>query len=107
MVLRVAVCEVEEIVEKGLSAAGLRMEDVVLPPAAIALAVLEEREEAEEGGGNRVKGGHRTVHREFVERIKENQGKLEEAMEPLVEALGLSGLRFVKEETHEKTGKQH
>ncbi|KAH7832525.1 uncharacterized protein MONOS_5454 [Monocercomonoides exilis] len=38
----IAVCEVGEIVEKGLSAAGLRMEDVVLLPAAIALVVLEE-----------------------------------------------------------------
>ncbi|KAH7828883.1 uncharacterized protein MONOS_13297 [Monocercomonoides exilis] len=47
----VAVCEVGEIVEKGLDAAGLRMEDVVLSPAAIALAVLEEREEADEGEG--------------------------------------------------------
>ncbi|KAH7831172.1 uncharacterized protein MONOS_10199 [Monocercomonoides exilis] len=117
----VAVCEVGEIVEKGLDAAGLRMEDVVLSPAAIALAVLEEREEAEEGekgdkegeekgeekgeedGGreegdvNEVKGGYPTAHREFVERIKENQGKLEEAMaQMVVEALGLSGLRFVK-----------
>ncbi|KAH7827058.1 uncharacterized protein MONOS_14349 [Monocercomonoides exilis] len=45
----VAVCEVGEIVEKGLSVMGLRMEDVVLLPAAIALAELEEREEAEEG----------------------------------------------------------
>ncbi|KAH7820202.1 uncharacterized protein MONOS_8809 [Monocercomonoides exilis] len=45
----VAVCEVGKIEEKGLSAAGLRMEDVVLSPAAIALAVLEEREEEEEG----------------------------------------------------------
>ncbi|KAH7824094.1 uncharacterized protein MONOS_12644 [Monocercomonoides exilis] len=45
----VAVCEVGEIVEKGLSAVGLRMEDVVLLPAAIALAELEELEEAEEG----------------------------------------------------------
>ncbi|KAH7823487.1 uncharacterized protein MONOS_9868 [Monocercomonoides exilis] len=44
----VAVCEVGEIVEKGLSEAGLMMEDV-LSPAAIALAVLEEREEAEDG----------------------------------------------------------
>ncbi|KAH7827768.1 uncharacterized protein MONOS_17273 [Monocercomonoides exilis] len=113
----IAVCEVGEIVEKGLDAAGLRMEDVVLPPAAIALAVLEEREEAEEGeregkegeeegeedrgkeggDGNEEKGGYPTAHGEFVERIKENQGKLEEAIAPLVvEALGLSGLRFVK-----------
>ncbi|KAH7826853.1 uncharacterized protein MONOS_13852 [Monocercomonoides exilis] len=109
----VAVCEVGEIVEKGLDAAGLRMEDVVLSPAAIALDVLEEREEAEEGergkekgeeyGGresgdvNEEKGGYSTAHREFVERIKENRGKLEEAMVLLVEeALGLSGLRFAK-----------
>ncbi|KAH7824634.1 uncharacterized protein MONOS_3333 [Monocercomonoides exilis] len=53
----VAVCEVGEIVEKGLSAAGLRMEDVVLSPAAIALAVLEEREEAEEGEKGGKEGG--------------------------------------------------
>ncbi|KAH7821138.1 uncharacterized protein MONOS_15203 [Monocercomonoides exilis] len=37
------VSEVVSIVEKGLSAAGLMMEDVVLPPAAIALDVLKER----------------------------------------------------------------
>eukprot|EP00770_Monocercomonoides_exilis_P016597 MONOS_16565.1-p1 / transcript=MONOS_16565.1 / gene=MONOS_16565 / organism=Monocercomonoides_exilis_PA203 / gene_product=IQ domain-containing protein H / transcript_product=IQ domain-containing protein H / location=Mono_scaffold01866:30-1708(-) / protein_length=472 / sequence_SO=supercontig / SO=protein_coding / is_pseudo=false len=127
----IAVCEVGGIVEKGLSAAGLRMEDVVLSPAAIALAVLEEREEAEEGekggkegeekgeekgedgrregdDGNEEKGGYPTAHREFVEKIKENQGKLEEAMAPLVvEALGLSGLRFVKAETEVGADKQH
>ncbi|KAH7818702.1 uncharacterized protein MONOS_2140 [Monocercomonoides exilis] len=106
----VAVCEVGKIAEKGLSAAGLRMEDVVQSPAAIELAVLKEREEAEEGergckegdkegeekgeedggkdggreggDGNEEKGGYPTAHREFVERIKENQGKLEEAMTP-------------------------
>ncbi|KAH7818026.1 uncharacterized protein MONOS_15697 [Monocercomonoides exilis] len=97
------------------------MEDVVQSHAAIALAVLEEREEAEEGErggkegeekvvedgvedggreegeGDEMKGGYSAVHREFVERIKENQGKLEEAMTPLVvEALGLSRLRFAK-----------
>ncbi|KAH7817058.1 uncharacterized protein MONOS_13828 [Monocercomonoides exilis] len=78
---------------------------------AISLAELEEREEAEEGeregaeggDGTEEKGGYRTAHRDFVERIKENKGKLEEAIAPLVvEALGLSGLRFVKAETHEK-----
>ncbi|KAH7815005.1 uncharacterized protein MONOS_9608 [Monocercomonoides exilis] len=53
----VAVCDMGEIVEKKLSAAGLRMEDVVLSPAAIALVALEGREEAEEGGGNGVKDG--------------------------------------------------
>ncbi|KAH7821117.1 uncharacterized protein MONOS_13549 [Monocercomonoides exilis] len=90
----VAMCEVGEIVEKELDVAGLRMEDVILSQAAIAQAVLEELEEAEEGDGNEEKGWHPTAHREFVERIKENQGKLEEAMELLiVEALGLSGLR--------------
>eukprot|EP00770_Monocercomonoides_exilis_P011996 MONOS_11938.1-p1 / transcript=MONOS_11938.1 / gene=MONOS_11938 / organism=Monocercomonoides_exilis_PA203 / gene_product=flagellar associated protein / transcript_product=flagellar associated protein / location=Mono_scaffold00628:4-3414(-) / protein_length=1023 / sequence_SO=supercontig / SO=protein_coding / is_pseudo=false len=127
----IAVCEVGGIVEKGLDAAGLRMEDVVLSPAAIALAVLEEREEAEEGekggkngeekgeekgedgrreggDGNEEKGGYPTAHREFVEKIKENQGKLEEAMAPLVvEALGLSGLRFVKAETEVGADKQY
>ncbi|KAH7831474.1 uncharacterized protein MONOS_16972 [Monocercomonoides exilis] len=67
---------------------------------AIVLVVLEEREEAEEGDVNEVKGGYPAAHREFVERIKENRGKLEEAMAPLVvEALGMSGLRFVKAET--------
>ncbi|KAH7820718.1 uncharacterized protein MONOS_14717 [Monocercomonoides exilis] len=80
---------------------------------AITLAVLEEREEAEEGergckegdkegeekggrkggDGNEVKGGYPAAHREFVERIKENQGKLEEAIaQMVVEALGMSGL---------------
>ncbi|KAH7824530.1 uncharacterized protein MONOS_6989 [Monocercomonoides exilis] len=118
--------------EKGLHVVGLRMGDVVLSPAAIALAVLEEREEAEEGekggkeggkegeekgeedggreGGdvNEEKGGYPAAHREFVERIKENKGKLEEAMAPLiVEALGLSGLRFVKAEVEVGADKQH
>ncbi|KAH7832711.1 uncharacterized protein MONOS_10943 [Monocercomonoides exilis] len=94
------------------------MEDIVQSHAAIVQAVLEEREEAEEGekggkegeekgeedggreggDGNEEKGGYPAAHREFVERIKENQGKLEEAMAPLiVEALGLRRLRFVKE----------
>ncbi|KAH7824212.1 uncharacterized protein MONOS_14726 [Monocercomonoides exilis] len=41
----VAECEVGQIVEKGLIAAGMKMEDVVLSPAAIALVVQEEREE--------------------------------------------------------------
>ncbi|KAH7816867.1 uncharacterized protein MONOS_14008 [Monocercomonoides exilis] len=71
----VAVCEVGGIVEKGLDAEGLRMEDVVLSPAAIALDVLEEREEAEEGkrggkegrreesNGNESKGGNPIAHR--------------------------------------------
>ncbi|KAH7816680.1 uncharacterized protein MONOS_8429 [Monocercomonoides exilis] len=45
----VAVCEAEEIMEKGMEK-GLRMDDVVLSPAAIALVVLEERKEEEEGG---------------------------------------------------------
>eukprot|EP00770_Monocercomonoides_exilis_P000298 MONOS_296.1-p1 / transcript=MONOS_296.1 / gene=MONOS_296 / organism=Monocercomonoides_exilis_PA203 / gene_product=unspecified product / transcript_product=unspecified product / location=Mono_scaffold00005:56407-56772(+) / protein_length=122 / sequence_SO=supercontig / SO=protein_coding / is_pseudo=false len=84
------------------------MKDVNLLPAAIALAVREEREEteegeseeAEEGDENEVKCVYPTAHREFVERMKEIQGKLEEAMAPLnVEALGLSRLRFVKVET--------
>ncbi|KAH7818636.1 uncharacterized protein MONOS_8386 [Monocercomonoides exilis] len=108
------------------------MEDVVQSPAAIELAVLEEREEAEEGekggkrgeekgeedggkdggreggDGNEEKGGYPTAHREFVERIKENQGKLEEAIAPLVvEALGLSGLRFVKADAEVGADQQH
>ncbi|KAH7825082.1 uncharacterized protein MONOS_8979 [Monocercomonoides exilis] len=92
-----AVCEVVEIAKKGMEEVGLRMEDVVLLPEEIVQAVLEEREEEEEGGVNKVKNGYPTAHREFVERIKENQGKLEEAMAPLVvEAVGLSLLRFVK-----------
>ncbi|KAH7831433.1 uncharacterized protein MONOS_5403 [Monocercomonoides exilis] len=104
----VAVREVGEIMEKGLSAAGLRMEDVVMSLVAIAPAVLEEQEEEEEGRGNEVKGWYLTVHREFVERIKKNQEKLEEAMAPLiVEALGLSGLRFVKAEAEAGADKQH
>ncbi|KAH7817089.1 uncharacterized protein MONOS_8002 [Monocercomonoides exilis] len=98
------------------------MEDVVLSPAAIALEALEEREKAEEGerggkegeekgggergDGNEEKGSYLTAHREFVEKIKENQGKLEEAMAPLiVEGLGLSGLRFVKADA--EADKQH
>ncbi|KAH7827088.1 uncharacterized protein MONOS_6622 [Monocercomonoides exilis] len=100
----IAVCEVWEIVEKGLDAAGLRMENVVLLPEEIVLVVLDEREEEEdgkvgdkggeekgeergdkEGGeGNEEKGVYLTAHREFVERIKEKQEKLEEAMALLV-----------------------
>ncbi|KAH7824950.1 uncharacterized protein MONOS_10895 [Monocercomonoides exilis] len=89
------------------------MNDAVLSPAAIALAVLavlEEREEEEEGGGNEVKGGYPAAHREFVEKIKDNQWKLEEAMAPLVaEALGMSRLRFVnaRTETEASAGKKY
>ncbi|KAH7818511.1 uncharacterized protein MONOS_8417 [Monocercomonoides exilis] len=108
------------------------MEDAVLSPAAIALAVLEEREEAEAGKGggkegeekgekegkedeareggdrNEEKGGFLTAHREFVERIKENQGNLKEAMvQPVVEELGLSGLRFVKVDAEVGVDKLH
>ncbi|KAH7815970.1 uncharacterized protein MONOS_13057 [Monocercomonoides exilis] len=128
----VALCEAGEIVEKGMLAAGLRMEDVVLFPEAIALAMLDGREEVEEGNGNgeegeekgeedggkdggreggdgnEEKGWYPTAHRKFVERIKEKQGKLEEAMAPLaVEALGLSRLRFVKAEAEAGADKQH
>ncbi|KAH7831500.1 uncharacterized protein MONOS_11999 [Monocercomonoides exilis] len=68
----------------------------------------EEDGGREEGDVNEVKGGYPTAHREFVERIKENQGKLEEAMAPLVvEALGLSGLRFVKADAEVGASKQH
>ncbi|KAH7814834.1 uncharacterized protein MONOS_14840 [Monocercomonoides exilis] len=74
----IAVCKVGEIVEKGLEEVGLRMEDVVLSPAAIALAVPEEREEDE------TKGDYPTAHREYSKRIKEKQWKLEDAMEPPV-----------------------
>ncbi|KAH7819121.1 uncharacterized protein MONOS_12788 [Monocercomonoides exilis] len=104
----VAVCEVGGIVGKGLDAERMRKEEMVLSPAAIALEVLEEWEEAEEGemeeteggDGNEEKGGRPIAHREFVEGIKENQGKLEEAIAQLVvEALGLSRLRFVKART--------
>eukprot|EP00770_Monocercomonoides_exilis_P016328 MONOS_16282.1-p1 / transcript=MONOS_16282.1 / gene=MONOS_16282 / organism=Monocercomonoides_exilis_PA203 / gene_product=unspecified product / transcript_product=unspecified product / location=Mono_scaffold01612:4538-5904(+) / protein_length=298 / sequence_SO=supercontig / SO=protein_coding / is_pseudo=false len=122
----------EEGAEKEIEAAMLWMEDVVLPPAAIALAVLEEREEAEEGergckegeekgkekgeedggrdggDGNEEKGGYPTAHREHVERIEEIQVMLEEAMTPMVvDVLGLSGLRFVKAETEVGADKQH
>ncbi|KAH7828851.1 uncharacterized protein MONOS_6148 [Monocercomonoides exilis] len=100
------------------------MENVLLMKATIAQEVLEEREEEEEGekggkdgkedggreggDGNEEKGGYPTAHREFVEKIKENQGKLEEAMALLVvEALGLSGLRFVKAEVEVGADKQH
>ncbi|KAH7819020.1 uncharacterized protein MONOS_14036c2 [Monocercomonoides exilis] len=41
----IAVCEVGGIVEKKLYVMGLRMKDVVLSPAVIALAVLDERAE--------------------------------------------------------------
>ncbi|KAH7816963.1 uncharacterized protein MONOS_9744 [Monocercomonoides exilis] len=58
----VAVCEVGEIVEKGLSAVVLRMEDVVLLLEAIELAVLGEREETEGGEMNETNGGYPTVH---------------------------------------------
>ncbi|KAH7821884.1 uncharacterized protein MONOS_5152 [Monocercomonoides exilis] len=105
---RVAACEVWEIVEKRMEAVWLRMENVVLLPEEIVLAVLEEREEAEEGDGNEEKNGYPTAHREFVERIKENQGKVEEAIAPLVvEALGMSGLRFVKVGLEAGAGKQY
>ncbi|KAH7823546.1 uncharacterized protein MONOS_12739 [Monocercomonoides exilis] len=46
--------------------------------------VLEEWEEAEEGEGYEEKDEYPTAHREYVRKIKENQGKLEEAMVPLV-----------------------
>ncbi|KAH7818896.1 uncharacterized protein MONOS_1730 [Monocercomonoides exilis] len=45
----VAVCEVGEIVEKGMEAVWLRIKDVILLHVAIALAAREEREETEEG----------------------------------------------------------
>ncbi|KAH7831279.1 uncharacterized protein MONOS_11208 [Monocercomonoides exilis] len=118
--------------EEELERAGLRMEDEVLSSAVIALVVLEEREEAEEGekggkegeekgeengeedggrevgDGNEENGRYPTAHREYVEKIKEKQGKLEETMSPLVvEALGLSGLRFVKAEAEAGANKQH
>ncbi|KAH7817095.1 uncharacterized protein MONOS_7996 [Monocercomonoides exilis] len=74
----VAVCEVGGIVEKGLSAAGLRMEDVVLPPAAIVLAVLEEREEEEEEEGDwneakREKKGEKKREKKMEKNIKEKR----------------------------------
>ncbi|KAH7825395.1 uncharacterized protein MONOS_2529 [Monocercomonoides exilis] len=125
----VAVCEAGEIVVKELEAAGMRTDDdVVLLPVDIEQTMLEEREEAEEGErggkegeengeedgrkegseGNEEKGGYPTAHREFVERIKESQGKLEEAIAPLVvEGLGLSGLRFVKADAEVGADKQH
>ncbi|KAH7822790.1 uncharacterized protein MONOS_7087 [Monocercomonoides exilis] len=59
----VAVCEVGEIVEKGLSEVGLRTEDVVLSPAAIALAMLEKREEAEEAKEKKKKKKRRKKRR--------------------------------------------
>ncbi|KAH7816485.1 uncharacterized protein MONOS_15632 [Monocercomonoides exilis] len=105
----VAVREVGEIMEKGLSAAGLGMEDVVLSPAAIELAVLEKREEAKEGEGDEMKGGYPIARREFVKKqTKENHRKLEEAMAQLVvEALGLVLLRFMKAEVKTDIDKQH
>ncbi|KAH7819529.1 uncharacterized protein MONOS_16070 [Monocercomonoides exilis] len=90
------------------------MEDVVLKPAEITLAVLEERKEEEEDRRregcdvNKEKCGHPTAYREFVERIKENLRKLEEKIALLVvEALGLNRLRFVKAETKAEADKQH
>ncbi|KAH7823725.1 uncharacterized protein MONOS_15310 [Monocercomonoides exilis] len=79
-----------KIVEKGLSEVGLRMEDAVLSPAAIALAVLEELEEAEEGGGNERKST-------ILQRTE------------IVEALELSRLKFMNTEAEAKvdTDKQH
>ncbi|KAH7826803.1 uncharacterized protein MONOS_3884 [Monocercomonoides exilis] len=69
--------------------------------------MLEGREEVEECEGNEEKGGYPILQIEFVERIKEKQRKLEEAMAPLVvDALGLSRLRFVKE-TKAEVDKQH
>ncbi|KAH7822289.1 uncharacterized protein MONOS_9658 [Monocercomonoides exilis] len=53
----VAVCEVREIVKKGLLEAGLGMEDVIPSQVSIALAVLEEREKAEEGESGGKEGG--------------------------------------------------
>ncbi|KAH7821841.1 uncharacterized protein MONOS_2818 [Monocercomonoides exilis] len=53
----VEVCDMGEIVENGLSVVGLRMEDMVLSSAAIALAVLEKREEAEEAKEKEKKEG--------------------------------------------------
>ncbi|KAH7815134.1 uncharacterized protein MONOS_13518 [Monocercomonoides exilis] len=118
----VAVCEVVKIVEKGLAAAGLRKEDVVEEgeggnkggnKGGGKEGEEEGKEEGKEDGGreggdgNEVKGGCPTAHREFVERIKENQMKLEEAMALLVvEALGLSELRFVKAEAEADSDKQ-
>ncbi|KAH7821009.1 uncharacterized protein MONOS_7686 [Monocercomonoides exilis] len=107
-------CEVGEIDSKELSEAWLGMEDVVLSQVSIALAVLEEREEVEEGerggkdGGKGEKKSEKKMDGEFVERNKENQEKLEEVIAPLVvEALGLSGLRFVKEKAEVGVNKQH
>ncbi|KAH7828634.1 uncharacterized protein MONOS_14307 [Monocercomonoides exilis] len=59
MVRGVAGHEVVEIVEKGSWMVGMRMEDVVLPPAAIVLNLLEERKEEEVGKGKGCEAGER------------------------------------------------
>ncbi|KAH7828514.1 uncharacterized protein MONOS_7711 [Monocercomonoides exilis] len=82
---------------------GLRTKD-----EALLQAVLEEREEAKEGEGDEMKGDCPAAHRELVERIKKSQGKQEEAMEStVVEALGLSWLRFAKAEDEAEADKPH
>ncbi|KAH7832425.1 uncharacterized protein MONOS_4609 [Monocercomonoides exilis] len=77
-----AVCKVGKIVEKGMEEVGLRMEDVVLSPAAIALAVLEEQKESEEaeeegkeGGKEGEEKGEEHGKREEDERIKQETEK--------------------------------
>ncbi|KAH7818047.1 uncharacterized protein MONOS_5075 [Monocercomonoides exilis] len=82
----VAACEVGKIKEKAPEDIRLKVEDVVMLTGVIALDVLEEREDEVRGGGdgNKEKGLYPTAHREFVERIKEKQGKLESAMVLLV-----------------------
>ncbi|KAH7821110.1 uncharacterized protein MONOS_13728 [Monocercomonoides exilis] len=109
-----------KIVEKELKEAAQRMEDMVQSYAAIVLAVFDEREEAEEGEKGGKEGEEKGEEegedgrRDGGDGIIENQVKLEEAKVPLVvEALGLSELRFVKAEVGTEaeaeagTNKQH
>ncbi|KAH7825842.1 uncharacterized protein MONOS_11060 [Monocercomonoides exilis] len=68
-----------------LDSAWLRMEDVVLSPAVIALVVLEEREEAEEGEGGEYKGKLRS----FCHRSCEKN-----AVKDLLQTAAMTALRM-------------
>ncbi|KAH7832716.1 uncharacterized protein MONOS_13042 [Monocercomonoides exilis] len=108
----VEVCDMGEIVENGLSVVGLRMKDVVLSSAAIALAVLEKREEAEEAKEKEKKMEKKLAadkmnkkekHEKVKQEIKKKSQEVQEAKEAkgqLVatkEKVGLIGVRIEKE----------